>query len=286
MPTANRSARTETLAIEAAGVSVDLAAPNLARHLAISEAAAKALLRKGELRLGPNADALVSLLKSLGVTVRAASGRAASGRGLTVSLYTAAPDPQILAALSGLGLQADAASHAGGIVLTGQTQAQVEALRRDLRWAKQLELTVSDPVQARFDLFAPKPLPPHPRAALSAYLAQVGLPACVCSSALAVGLRDVHVRQVLARFADCGLLALDQAFQRFDLYLTGVGIPLREAADFLATRVDLTGVRLESVTPLAPLRLESGLNRSAARAFCADYASIGLHSAARLCGLK
>lgn len=133
MPTANQRARTETLAIEAAGVSVDLAAPNLARHLAISEAAAKALLRKGELRLGPNADALVSLLKSLGVTVRAASGRAASGRaasgrGLTVSLYTAAPDPQILAALSGLGLQADAASHAGGIVLTGQTQAQVEAL--------------------------------------------------------------------------------------------------------------------------------------------------------------
>lgn len=41
-----------------------------------------------------------------------------------------------------------------------------------------------------------------------------------------------------------------------------------------------------TVTPLAPLRLESGLNRNAARAFCADYASIGLHGAARLCGLK
>ena len=48
----------------------------------------------------------------------------------------------------------------------------------------------------------------------------------------------------------------------------------------------LAGMRLEAVTPLVSLRLDYGFNRSAARAFCADYASIGLHSAARLCGLK
>lgn len=278
MPAANLTDGVDILSVAGSGVAVELAAPSLARHLAISEAAAKALLRKGELRLGAGAAPLVSLLRALGIVVQTASGA-----GLTVSLYSAAPDQRMLAAL---GLQADAVRQAGGLVLTGQTVAQIEALRRKLRRFPGLRLTVSDPAQARFDLFARQPLSPHRGTALAACLAQLGLPACACSGALATGLTRAQVQQVQAGFADCGLLALDQAFQRFDLYLTGISISLRAAADFLAMRTDLTGVRLESVTPLAPLRLESGLNRSAARAFCADYASIGLHSAARLCGLK
>lgn len=278
MPAANLTDGADILSVAGSATAVELAAPSLARHLAISDVAAKALLRKGELRLGAGAAPLVSLLRALGIVVQTASGA-----GLTASLYCAAPDQQ---ALSALGLQADAVSQAGGLVLTGQTVAQIEALRRKLRRLAGLRLTVSDPVQARFDLFARQPLTPNRRAALGTHMRQLDLPACTCSGALATGLTRMQVQTVQADFADCGLLALDQAFQRYDLYLTGIGIPLREAADFLAMRVDLTGVRLESVTPLAPLRLESGLNRSAARAFCADYASIGLHSAARLCGLK
>jgi len=281
MPAANLTDGSDILSVAGSAVAVELAAPSLARHLAISEVAAKALLRKGELRLGAGAAPLVSLLRALGIVVQTASGA-----GLTVSLYSAAPDQRLRAALAALGLQTDAVVQAGGLVLTGQTVAQIEALRRKLRRFPGLRLIVSDPAQARFDLFARQPLAPQRGRALAACLAQLGLPACTCSGALATGLTRAQVQQVLAGFADCGLLALDQAFQRFDLYLTGIGIPLLEAADFLAMRVDLTGVRLESVTPLAPLRLESGLNRNAARAFCADYASIGLHSAARLCGLK
>lgn len=278
MPAANLTDCAEILCVAGSATAVDLAAPSVARHLAISEAAAKALLRKGALRLGAGAGPLVSLLKALGIAVQPASGA-----GLTVSLYSAAPDQRALATL---GVQADAVTQAGGLVLTGQSVAQIEALRRKLRRIPGLRLTVSDPTQARFDLFARQPLPPHRIAALGAYVAQLGLTACPCSGALAIGLTRGQVQQVQAGFADCALLALDQAFQRFDLYLTGIGISLRAAADFLAMRTDLSGVRLESVTPLAPLRLESGLNRSAAHAFCADYASIGLPVAARLCGLK
>lgn len=281
MPTANLSDGADLLRVAGSPAAIELAAPSLARHLRISEAAAMALLRKGELQLAAGADPLVSLLRALGIVVQTASGA-----GLTVSLYSAAPDQRLQAALAALGLQADAVMQAGGLVLAGQTVAQIEVLRRMFRQFAGLQLTVSDPAQARFDLFARQPLTRYRRTVLETHVAQLGLPACICSGALATGLTRAQVQQVQAGFADCGLLALDQAFQRFDLYLTGISIPLRAAADFLAMRTDLTGVKLESVTPLAPLRLESALNRSAARAFCADYASIGLRAAAQLCGLK
>lgn len=281
MSAANLTDVADILSDAGSAAAVELAAPSLAQHLAISDAAAKALLRKGELRLGAGAAPLVSLLRVLGIVVQTASGTA-----LTVSLYSTAPDQRARAALLALGLQADAVSQAGGLVLTGQTLAQIAVLRRKLRRLTGLRLTVSDPVRARFDLFARQPLTPNRRAAFGTCMAQLNLPACACSSALATGLTRTQVQMVQADFADCGLLPLDQAFQRFDIYLTGIGIPLRAAADFLAMRGDLSEVRLESVTPLAPPRLESGLSRSAARAFCADYASIGLHGAAQLCGLK
>ena len=104
MPAANLTDRGDILSVADSAAAVELTAPSLARHQAISEAAAKALLRKGELRLGAGA----ALLRALGIMMQTASVA-----GLAVSLYSAAPDQRARAALSARGLQPDAVSQAG-----------------------------------------------------------------------------------------------------------------------------------------------------------------------------
>lgn len=286
MPAAILTDAVDLLAVTAPAAAIDLAAPSLARYLHLSEPEAKALLASGRLRLGHDAAPLKSLLRALGIALQPVAQTR-----LALALFAAVPDAAMVAAVSAV-LPAETAlttglAQFGGVILPELMPAEADMLRQRLRRVAGLSVTASDPVRATYDVFACLPIDAASRRALSAHLALAGLAARRYNGALASDLHQAQAQQIMARFADCGLIALDRAFQRYDLYLTGIGtLSPQDVAEFLATRTDLSGAMLECVTPLNPLRIERGLSRSAAHMFCADYAAIGLETCARLCGMK
>lgn len=167
----------------------------------------------------------------------------------------------------------------GGVILRAPDDDMVEKLRRQLRKLKGLQLAICCPDAAEFDLFLrPGQCPDRP---LLRHLALLGLKPCRFSGALASGLNRQLLRHLTTRFGT-RVFGLERAFQRLDLYLTGQGTvaPL-DLADFLATR-HLGGGRLDTISLVAPLRIETGLSYAAARQFQIDYEMIGLSTVARL----
>lgn len=259
---------------------LSLAAPSVARHLNISEAQAKAQLRAGRVQLGADGVQMMSVLKALGLEPRAESA-------LLQWLSITAPAEAAAAIASEVGMPvadvAQALQRPGGLVLHGQPRDPATEMRARLARIASVTVVMSQSELALHDLFATQPIDPREGRRLSAYLALVGLTHSQIHGSLVAGVTKSQADQLLARFPDCGLLALDRAFQRFDLYLTGIGtLPAPDAAAFLETRTNMNGVMVECVTPLRPLLLEPGLSRRAARAFTADYAAIGLETCLRL----
>lgn len=263
---------------------VQLAAPIVAIHLGMSRAEAVAQLHLGRLDMGDGRAAarLLPLLQVLGFSPRSVAPQPDPFAVQVVHPAEATRHAPLLARLLHRSPVSAlcALQRPGGIILTDLTAEQVADARQHLRGVAGVRLTRA---QGPSDLFAVAPLEAAKGRALSRHLAVMGLTPCRFSGALAAGLSSQQVAQLRTRFDDTGLLALNRAFQRFDLFLIGTnGLPAKDVAAFLSTRADLSGAMVEAVTPLCPLQIERGLTRASAIQFQADYAAIGLETCARL----
>lgn len=271
-----------------------MAAATLQQHLHLSESAALALLCSAPSVLaegldGATARRLANLLRSFGLRVRIDGD---SGKSALVDLSIQLCLPlrvqrtvrQIMAE-TGLPAQGIAAAlgRPGGLVLSGLHPDEAGRLQRGLGRLNSLKLIESDPASAVYDVFLPDGTVDG---ALAERLRMMGAEADPITGAVATGLDLALCRHLVQRFPDAGLLALDRAFQRFDLYLTRVtGWVTRDLADFLVARTGLPRSRFEVLSQGEPLRIELGLTHAAARQFRADYATIGLHTLMVLSGL-
>lgn len=173
---------------------------------------------------------------------------------------------------------------ASGLVIADLPVEAARALSATLQRKPGVQVTISAQNGALYDVFGPEGLEPPP--ALRRYLSILGHGESATTAplgrALASGVEARIAALITARFADLGLIAVNQAFQRFDLCVTGPGgLALRELADFLGVR----GLRnaLSALERRVPLVVEQGLTRAAARQFLNDYRHIGLCAEARLC---
>jgi hypothetical protein len=159
-----------------------------------------------------------------------------------------------------------------GLVLRGLDDTQINALRSALGKLPRLRLVSSDPLTATYDAFAIR------RAVPKAELARLGLAASPISGAVATGMNHATARH-LARRTGQGLVILNRAFLRFDLYLaTAPGPAAKELVGFLESR------SLPISAQRGPHRIDSDLPFDVACQFISDYTAIGLEVRARLRG--
>lgn len=284
------------LALLAPAPSAELAAPVLAQMLDISAADAMDRLAAGPGILAAGlsrarARRAAALLGVMGLRVRvdAEVGLAVPLFDVALQVADTALRETVAERLSGWLDRPAAAIAAGfarpcGLVVQGLDWTAVCHLRRRVRALSGLLLLVSDPDGATYDLIAWEP-PRNPARVqpLLALLRRLGLGGCMVTGAVAAGLDRAMVRAVLRRFPDCGLLAMNRDFQRFDLVLAGAPMPVRgELADFLAARTALPPQTFAQPDRTAGLRIECALSRADALAFQADYAAIGLETRLRL----
>jgi hypothetical protein len=171
----------------------------------------------------------------------------------------------------------------GGVVMTGLSRAEVVRHHAVLGRLPNLTLIESDPSSAMYDVFLSGGSGTE---ALTDRLRLMGAEADPITGAVAAGLDRKLCDHLTGRVGEAGLLVLDRAFQRYDMYLTrATGWVTNDLADFLVARTGLPRSRFEVLSERAPLRIECGLTHAAARQFRADYASIGLHTLVVLSGL-
>lgn len=273
------------LIISLPAASFDLAVSSLSKHLGVSQQKAAKQLRSHRLvmPIGDSGRRLKTVLLALGATMSAAKDArfAACIRAHQVTDFAI----QTVASLLSRAAPAVALElhNPLGMILSDLPKAEVDRLQAALSRFPGISLTVVESACARVDIFASAAIPPRSARELSRYMTQRGLQPCRISGALMCDLNPLDSATLISRFADCGLIALPRAFQRFDLFVTGIGsLSASEATDFLQMRGNQTGWMAESVSALAPLRVETGLSRAAAVAFCADYTAIGLEVALRL----
>jgi hypothetical protein len=109
------------------------------------------------------------------------------------------------------------------------------------------------------------------------YLTAMGCRAPQPWPAVAVGLDRHMLAHFESRFANHGLVCVNQAFQRYDLVLTGIGdVSIRDFIDFLTVRGHTPSVAFDAVMNDKGLKIEHALSRKAAERFVADYTMIGL----------
>jgi hypothetical protein len=278
---------------------IDLAVPVVSQALGLAEDVAYSRLAKGPgtlatgLRLG-RARRLANMLRLLGLAVDITPGSAADFGGntafdLAMQVTETGQRHAIARRLAArLAMSpADVVDHLsrpGGLLRPGLTWAEVNDWRRWARGIGGLHILVSDPLTARFDLLPwDRPANPVHLAPLLRFLRRLGLGTCPLTGAVAACVNHATAALVLRRYPDCGLVALNRDFQRFDLVLVGAALPVQqELADFLATRTALPPHAFARPDRLEGLRIEGALSRADALAFQADYAAIGLETRLRL----
>jgi hypothetical protein len=173
-----------------------------------------------------------------------------------------------------------------GLLIENLPRPRAEDLATALRAIPGAQVTVAARLAARYDLFAAGGRIGADQNGLRQHLSVLGCVTQGPTRALATGLDRRTLDHVLARFAHLGLVGVHQAFQRYDLVLTGKGqLTQNELRDFLATRgADWPAAR-EALESGQGWRIEGGLSRAAARQFLSDYAMIGLPARADLNGL-
>lgn len=265
--------------VSSVGSAAALAGDTLARALGIEETEAAAVIARGDALVstaGRLTAPCLSLLRVLGVRV-AELHRGGARFDLSLRL----PDPRQGREVTALCSRGEQAAMAGpaGLVMPDLGAEEARARAQILRESG-LQVTVAARDGAVHDLFAPAGFVAP--AALTRYLALLGCEAS--EEALACGLEARAADLVLARFGGLGLVCVNQAFQRYDLYITGSGaLSCLEAADFLASRrVVEAHDRLQKGQAI---RIETGLSRKLARQFLLDYRHIGLAARLQLCGL-
>ncbi|OZA10261.1 MAG: hypothetical protein B7Y02_11030 [Rhodobacterales bacterium 17-64-5] len=277
----------------AAGSQASLAARALTHHFGLRVEETEVLLMTGKGMIAPAvpepvARAAQPLLAALGLQIAILPyGAKAEPELYDLSIRAAQPDCA-LAVLQSHGVAADITGAAGfsgpsGLVIAGLSQGQVEALRVALLAVEGVQVVACAVSAARYDLFgalagegrAPLPLRRH--------LSMLGYRPDHATSALACDLDLSSLKHVLSRFPECGLTGVNQAFQRYQVTVTGPGrLTRQEMLDFLATRGISAEHLAASLQAGRPLQIDSGLGRATIRQFLADYALIGLPVRAEL----
>lgn len=278
--------------------SAPLAAATLQQHLGLSKSVALQRLSDAPSVLADGLDMqtarrLATLLRSFGLRVRVdGEGEGAeSGRKVDLSIQLAVPmrvqrAVRMVATETGCAVDtvAQAFAQPGGLILHGIYEAEAMRLQQVLGKLSSISLTVSDPASAVYDVFLSDGAADD---ALATRLRMMGAEPDPITGAVATGLDRALCRHLTQHFPAAGLLVMDRAFQRFDLYLNRVtGWVTGDLTDFLVARTGLPRSRFEVICDGVPLRIEVGLTHLAARQFRADYATIGLHTQMVLSGLK
>lgn len=274
-----------------------LASPVLASHLGITESLAFRRLSMGSGPIARGLDPqaaqrLFSVLSALGLQLHLRpDGDRTAQFDLSVQLSVWADSRRVVARLAAA-LSRDPADIAqalvrpGGLILPDLNQQQLRELQDRLGSIRGLILLRADREGALSDLFATRPLAPAQHMRLTEILRMIGARPDRLTGACAAGLGSAMRDHLMSRLPDLGLIALDRALQRFDLYLTGVtGWVTKDLADFLATRTGQPRARFEVISAADPVLLDSGLTHAVLRQFCADYAAIGLSARPLLRGL-
>lgn len=275
--------------------AASLATEPLMQHFGLTRREAEAVLMAGGglvvPRLGvERARAALPLLAALGLRARmrdADNVCADEGVDLSVRLDDPAVLAEVIATLARHGFgqvtSADAFQGASGLVLAGLGIGQAEALRHALVPLNGVQVILCRRDLSRFDIFAQHPTRVAKADALLRFIGAMGVESRAPAPALATGLDRRSAQILLGRFADCGIIAVNQAFQRYDLCVTGLGhLTLRELQDFLATRGAPAAASLRQITAGAGFRAETGLSRPLVQQFLADYAAIGIPCRAEL----
>ena len=174
----------------------------------------------------------------------------------------------------------------GGLVLAARDPRRALLTEAALRPLRGLTVVTSDPQTALHDLYPIRPLSHRSWADIARLLHPFGMPACGITGALAEGLSTTLRDRALARLDPTEVIAVNRAFQRFELHLVGVtGWVGSDLADFLALRTGQPRARFEVISPADPVVLDTALTHGVARQFCADYATIGLFTRLHLRGL-
>ncbi len=287
-----------SLHLTAPSAAVELAAPVLAAHLGISLGSARHRLTSsaGPIahRLPPQAAQLLfALLSALGLNLRLRpDDDLASFGDLSIQKSVwAQPDRTARRLANVLGRDpADmdrALTQPGGLVLKDLSVGRMREIELRLASVRGLILLRSDRDSALYDIFPTRHMDLGTQGRLLAATGARLFGPDPLTGAIAAGLAATEKDRILAELPDLGLIALDRAVQRFDLYLTGVtGWVTRDLADFLVARTAQPRARFEVISPAEPILLDHGLTHDILRQFCADYAAIGLFTRPLLRGLS
>ncbi|HSF65295.1 MAG TPA: hypothetical protein VLA78_12960 [Paracoccaceae bacterium] len=292
MTTAPRLDQTFRLALAAPAAVPVLAETLVARHLGLPRSEAARRLALGDLG-GPmspgRARHVAALLRAGGLDVQARP--TAQGARLDAALIPA-PGADIAAIADRLaprldrraaGIAADLAAP-GGLVLAGLVPAEAAVWQAAPRRVLGLTVAVSDPDRALYDLIPwGHAADPGMSVALLRHLRVLGVDRCALTGAPGAGLDAMLRDHVLRRYPAAGVIAVDRAFQRFDLTLIRApGLSSRDLAGFLGPRAALAPDAFDGFGPDRPLTIDRGIARNAALRFQADYAAIGLETRLRL----
>lgn len=292
MPAAPRPEPTYRLALSTPTVVPALAEALLARHLGLSRPEAVRRLALGDLG-GPlppdRARHLAARLRAGGLDVRV---RPAAQDTRTDVALIPAPDADVVALAEQLAPRLDRRAavlaadlvRPGGLVLPGLARPEASVWQAAPRRMAGLTVAQSDPDRALYDLIPfGTAADPAMAVALLRHLRVLGVDRCPLTGAPGAGLDGMMRDHVLRRFPLAGVIAVDRAFQRFDLALIRApGLSARDLAGFLGPRAALAPEAFDDFGPDHPLTLDRGIARQAALRFQADYAAIGLETRLRL----
>ena len=262
-----------------------LDADSLHRHLAAPASPIRQALS------GAEATRLLRLLQAMGWPASVRQDRTSPATDLSLQPAIWADSPRLVRRLALL-LDQDPASvqaalyRPGGLVLGAGDPRRALLTDAALRPLRGLAVIASDPQTALHDLYPIRPMSPREWSDIAHLLQPFGLPACGITGALAEGLSTALRDRAMARLDPAEVIAVNRAFQRFELHLVGVtGWVGSELADFLALRTGQPRARFEVISATDPVVLDTALTHGVARQFCADYAAIGLFTRLHLRGL-
>lgn len=279
---------TVQVALISSGTHANLACGHLGRHFGMKLADAEVLLHRGFGVISaemPRATAAAALpvLTALGLQVALLPKNAEPPvelSDLSIRLKQADAIHRVRSTLARLGWTGDVtpADFCGpaGFVMNDLPRGKAEDYRAALRALAGVSATLSAQSSAVYDVFAPSGFGQDMTQILR-HLSAMSCSAEDLCPQIAVSLDRHMLKRLLARFPNAGLIGVNQAFQRYHLTLTAPGrISIQELADFLATRGCSVAQMNEAVASRRGMRLESGLTRTAAKQFVADYATIGI----------
>ena len=272
-----------------AGPLSALASPQLARHFDLPLASAEAVLSKGSGLVATQvqrerAKAAIGLMATLGVRLAAVPiGEDAAIDLCDLSLHltdvrAAGFVEQKLREL-GLWTSPDTPDFygPGGLQIPDLNHELAQAAVLAFAGNYGVDVISRAQIDALYDLFLASGQKRCDHKLQINHLADMGYHAANPWPALAVGLDRQMLAHFETRFPNHGLVSVNQAFQRYNIILNGLGeVSIRDFVDFLMVRGHTPSVAFDGLMHDQGLTIEYALSRKAAEQFVADYAVIGL----------